>query len=376
MVTGSKADLFKVDTRHECVGIGCRSWYCNDCMVGKALALRADLSKAVETFSGVFMLTLTIDPKIFKDPERELAYVQKKRCVAKLVAKLRDNPRCKLYTDRFFCIREFHADGRVHYHVLMDAKFIPFEEVRDAWGEFEPKTYQRLAGDNSPRFGSVRFTKKPFADRLHAARYVTKYLTKTPDEGFPEWVLKRRNRLQRYTVSHHFWQSCGVDRGRKDPCPACTEEVKRDEVSTCDPECFCDKCVGEAAPSLVAMREADPTIEQRVSKCCSTSAILALEEWCREDGEIYTRRKFLGHVEQSPSEIADQFDVTVGGRKKRFTLRANEVNELLGDDCADDNEPDEPDQYARWFERLDRGLDRPENWQHERDRRHAWGRRF
>ncbi|QDV79377.1 hypothetical protein K2D_29910 [Planctomycetes bacterium K2D] len=369
---GPKADLCKIDTRHECVGVGCRSWYCFDCMVGKALALRADLSKAVETFRGVFMLTLTIDPKIFRDPEAELAYVQKKRCVAKLVAKLRASTRCKLYSERFFCIREFHKDGRVHFHVLLDAKFIPFDEVRDAWGEFEPAWYLREQSDNSPRFGSVAFTKGDFSNRMHAARYVTKYLTKSPDQGFPAWVLARKNRLQRYTVSHGFWAECGVDRGRKEPCVGCTPVVKKEDAKSCDPECFCAKCVGEKAPSLLALMQQDPSIGQRVERCCTSSAILALEEWMREDGELYTRRVFLGHVDLSPQQVAEKFNVVTGDTRKRFNLRTLEVTELLGVEFVD-NEPDIPDRYARWLESIERGDGVHANRMSREDYEHAFG---
>lgn len=362
-----------VDKRHECIGVGCRSWYCGGCMVGKALALRDDLSKAVETFSGVMMITLTIDPKIFNDPERELKYCQEKRCIAKLVAKLRQHPRCKLYTDRFFCVREFHADGRVHYHVLMDALYVPFDAIRDAWGHFEPKWYIRKEGDKSPRFGSVQFTRAPFADRLHAARYVTKYLTKTPDQGFPEWVLKRKNRLQRYTVSHHFWDACGVDRGRKEPCLGCDDDKPKEAFSTCDPECFCQKCCDDLAPSLEAATIPEPTIEQRVAKCCTFSVLLEIEEYMRPDGqELWSRRKYLGVIPKAPDKIAEDLGITLGPMSKRFNLRPQEAHALLGeaDDAVEEESGDKWDQFLR---DLDNGGRRAEHQQFSSDRRHMHG---
>jgi hypothetical protein len=334
--------------------------------------------QAVETFAGVFMLTLTIDPKIFNDPQAELAYVQKKRCVSKLVAKLRANPRCKLHSERFFCMREFHADGRVHYHVLMDAKYIPFEEVRDAWGDFEPKTYRRPDGDNSPRFGSVHFSKGDFADRRHAARYVTKYLTKSPEHGFPEWVLKRRKRLQRYTVSHHFWESCGVDRGRQEVCAGCTETTTPDEVPSCEPECFCEQCAGAGAPPSPDGPPETPSIEQRVSKCLTSCALLYVEDWMTEGGEhLETRRKFLGQVPKAPRAVADQFSIELPASAKRFTLRPAEVEKLLGLDVPDDalHEDSGPDQYAEWIDDLGKGLRRPLHRQYDNDSRRAWGKR-
>jgi hypothetical protein len=346
-----------IDKRQECIAVGCRSWYCPCCMVGKALALRADLCTAVETFGGVMMLTLTIDPKIFKDPEKELAYVQKKRCVAKLVAKLRQHPRCKLYSDRFFCIREFHQDGRVHYHVLLDALYVPFDAVRDAWGHFEPKGYKRPEGDNSPRFGSVRFTKKPFADRLHAARYVTKYLTKTPEEGFPAWVMARKKRLQRYTVSHEFWASCGVERGKQDPSMYEAEAKHDDE---CEPDCFCAKCCDDPnAETLLALMPPDPSIADRVEKCGTVCVILEIEEAMTPDGqEIYTRRRYLGVLPKTAAEVAEQLSATITLGAKRFELRPGEAEALLGE--ADDAVEEEPgDKWDQFLRELDNGGRRP-----------------
>lgn len=369
-----KTLLVKVDQRHECVGIGCRSWFCHCCMVGKALALRADLIKAVETFKGVFMLTLTVDPKIFNDPVAEFEYTKKKRSVAKLVAVLREE--AKLYSDRFFCIREFHKDGRIHYHVLLDAAFIDIARVRELWGENEPKGYKRPPGDNSPRFGSVVYTRKPFADRVHAARYVTKYLTKTPEEGFPAWVTQYHKRLQRYSVSHGFWSTCNVKRGRNPlPCPGDCDEpenkpAKSSDVKSCDAECFCDKCVGDDALGLVENRGG--TIGQRVGKCCSETAVLALEEWMKEDGELVQVRRYLGRVTETPDQVAEGLAIAVGTR--RFTVTPDEVENLLGIE-VDRPQPDDPDIYDRWLEDMRRGIGVGLPVQSEADRRHAFKRR-
>lgn len=312
-------------------------------MVGKALSLRADLLKAVKTFQGVFMLTLTIDPKIFNDPAAEFAYVADKRCVAKLVAALRrESSSAKLYSKRFFAIREFHQDGRVHYHVLLDAKFVDIHRVRELWGRFEPKDYVRPADDKSPRFGSVVYSKKDIVDKRHAAMYVTKYLTKGPEGGFPEWVLKRPHALQRYSVSHRFWASCGVDRGRQE-----VDSEFEPEKRKCEPECFCDRCVGRKAASLVENRGG--ATWQRVASCQTKSIIIEVTDIMAPDGEIHTVKAYVARLKGSAKAIAEHFGIENVGR--RFVLKPEEVDAIIGK-TSDESADDIPERYTPWLKTL------------------------
>src|SRR5436190_297848 len=49
--------------------VGCRSWFCPYCCIGRGLAFRKRLIEVVSTFKGLLMWTLTVDPKLFANPQ-------------------------------------------------------------------------------------------------------------------------------------------------------------------------------------------------------------------------------------------------------------------------------------------------------------------
>jgi len=66
-----------------------------------------------------------------------------------------------------------------------------------------------MVGDR-PAFGTVLISKLKFqGGPVHTARYVTKYLTKMPENGFPEWVLQmgKSRHIRRYSTSRGFWDN-------------------------------------------------------------------------------------------------------------------------------------------------------------------------
>lgn len=84
---------------------------------------------------------------------------------------------------------EFHGgdDGWPHWHLVVDLSDfpggrLPVERLREAW---------RWWRDHW-RIGGVDLQRRRFDGPEHAIRYITKYLTKFPSEGFPAWVLASR----------------------------------------------------------------------------------------------------------------------------------------------------------------------------------------
>jgi hypothetical protein len=284
------------------------------------------------------MLTLTIDPKLFPTASAALEYLQKNRCVARLVRALRKisaaglldetgRPLAVLHSDRFFCSLEFQQNGAPHYHLLLDASRVDFDAACVEWGRLRPRsatvldvqaltaaalraeqTARQSAGRSrvlstserlrierktfrglrlasraggpalAPAFGHIRFSKE--AARLNgyrgakkskrAARYVTKYLTKTPDGGFPEWVLTR-HRLRRYSTSRGFWDTAAL--AEKKPRPA--RRTAADVPPGVDPDCpICSTC-GEYRDGSCACPR--PTIGDRMKTCGSTTSILEIK---------------------------------------------------------------------------------------------------
>lgn len=185
---------------------GCDCWFCEDCCKRKGYNLRADLIPILETFTGLMMLTLTIDPELFTSPRQAYLYVRKRRAIGVLIQTLYRARH--LNTRRYISIIEFqkHTE-QVHFHLLVDATRIPKHAIDAAWSKNRPSSAGRVA-ENRPAFGMTRFSVGHFeGGALHAARYATKYLVKIPEHGFPEWVMSMgaEHRVPRYSVSRGFW---------------------------------------------------------------------------------------------------------------------------------------------------------------------------
>jgi hypothetical protein len=191
----------------------CRKWYCEDCapMLGKGLRRR--LAERLKRFGKVFGITLTIDGSLFASPEEAWHYVMDKRVLSLFVKKLHKSG-FLISRDYFWVVEWQEETQQAHWHLLLDAEFIPFGAIVEVWSGFRPKSApalpQRVTADNyleldRPAFGSVRFTLTKGATPWRAAGYATKYLIKVPEYGFPDWVLDYVGRIPRYGHSRGFF---------------------------------------------------------------------------------------------------------------------------------------------------------------------------
>ena len=191
---------------YEIVKCRCDCWFCSDCSLVKGLVLRADLVPILDTFSGLLMVSLTVDPELFPSPRDAYLYMTKRRCVGRLMQALRRGE--WLHSSRYFYVLEWQErTEQAHFHVLLDSSFVPFEGLLGAWSKNRPRWAGPVMGDRPP-FGTAWISQPRFSGGpLHAARYATKYLIKPPAGGFPEWVLGmgKDHRIRRYSTSRPFW---------------------------------------------------------------------------------------------------------------------------------------------------------------------------
>lgn len=183
----------------------CDCWYCPDCCRSKGYRLRQELIGVVKTFAATMMLTLTVDPEIFASPKAAYLYLRKKRGIARLVRSL--HKAGYLHSPRYFCVVEFQRETEhAHYHLLIDASYVPKSAIDSAWSKLRPRSAGPVAV-NRPAFGVTRFSKRDFESPEHAALYATKYLIKTPDYGWPPWVtsMGSEKRVPRYQASKGLW---------------------------------------------------------------------------------------------------------------------------------------------------------------------------
>ena len=184
---------------------GCDCWFCEDCCERKGYNLRSELIGALESFQSLLMITLTVDPELFDSFQDAYFYMRKKRCISVLMQNL--DRMGYLNSRKYFYVLEFQESGNPHYHLLVDAKRIPHEDLLTAWSKNRPLDLPPPE-PNRPPFGLVWISKSHFeGGALHAARYATKYLVKVPEYGWPDWVLKlgKDKRVPRYGVSRYFW---------------------------------------------------------------------------------------------------------------------------------------------------------------------------
>ncbi len=216
----------------------CDCWFCEDCCNVKGYNLRAELVPILETFTALLMVTFTVDPGLFESPREAFDYLRKRRCLGRTVQDLRRGG--YLRSGRYFYVLEWQArTEQVHFHVLFDASFIPFDVLLASWSKHRPPNAGPVI-EERPAFGTVWFSKREFeGGALHAARYATKYLVKVPSGGFPEWVMGMGKdcRVRRYGTSRGFW-------GREAP-----ERAEPESHRDCEPKSYAER-VGECAKTI------------------------------------------------------------------------------------------------------------------------------
>lgn len=114
--------------RFEVSKCNCRCWFCPECCLSEGYKLRGRLIPILESFHGLIMVTLTVDPELFPDPKTAYLYMLDKRCIGVTTQDLfRWN---HLITRRFFCVVEWQKKTeQAHFHILYDSTFIPWDTL-------------------------------------------------------------------------------------------------------------------------------------------------------------------------------------------------------------------------------------------------------
>jgi hypothetical protein len=155
--------------------------------------VRQRLHEVASLFVEPRLLTLTIGRSAFASPREAWQAVADRQAVSKLLAGL--GVRRWVWALEFQMKTETNGHrGWPHWHVLIDLSTCPGGRLdlerawylwRDLWG---------LGGLD------FRYKKTVAQSGMHGVNYITKYLTKMPREGFPDWVLG--------SASMRFVQGC------------------------------------------------------------------------------------------------------------------------------------------------------------------------
>ncbi len=283
----------------------CRKWFCKHCGPRMGTKLKNELLFVLRQFSGVFGVTLTIDPKLFKTPQAAWAYVTSKRLISRFVRELRR--RGFLPTNRWFCVCEFQAETNMpHWHLVLETGFVPYGDLVEVWSSYRPAdapSIERVTKENykgrEPGFGSVRFSKDHGAER--ACYYVAKYFCKWPTEGYPQWVYDRQGRLPKYSHSRGFFS----ENLHSDECfcRVCKGETKSDEAAILRKK---PKPIATVEDDQAAIadrfkaprrRQSFATVGERIERCAQSTTVVQVERFRKPSGQIVERRSFCESIE-------------------------------------------------------------------------------
>jgi len=274
----------------------CDCWFCPECCLSMGLKLRKRLIPILETFDGLFMVSLTIDPLLFPDPKTAYFYTMDKRCISVTTQDLyRAN---YLITRRYFYVVEWqeHTE-QAHFHILYDSRYIPIQAIYYSWSKHRPATAGEII-ENRPAFGTVFFSVPKFASPTHAALYATKYLIKTPDYGYPQWLLDtgKDRRIRRYSTSRGFWNE--------------PSKMRSESKNT--------------------RKNKQLTYSDRISKCGDSIHLFGIEDCIdKKTGEINPKPVWIGTLKASCSETIEKLSDPGNQKRTRRSLMAESPKEAL-----------------------------------------------
>jgi len=274
----------------------CKCAFCRDCSRIMGYNVRKRLFPILDTFSGQVLVTLTVDPTLFADARSAYLYIRERRCIARTIQDLfRWGYLC---SRRYFYVVEWQKNTQqAHFHVLVDAHFVPHDALERSWGKHRPDNAGACA-EGRPLFGYVYISKPRFAGGpAHAARYVTKYLTKIPEHGFPQWVLQlgKDTRVRRYSASRRFWETISERR---------TESAKKRQCEA-------------------------RTYAERVQACGSSVNVFEVREAVnRETGELLVKRQWIGELQANANIVMESLFDPGEPRRSRRSLLARSVSDV------------------------------------------------
>lgn len=176
----------RVEVTREC---RCRSLWCGLCNLKQKLDVRRKLHPVVETWRGCLMVMLSLDRARYPDgPRSAWVDVSKRKCVPRLIERL--HALGLVYSRSYVKALEFQMDetfggggGWPHWHLLVEADFIPHEKLVRLWGLGHVSL---STGRDRPEDRGL--TREELARK--AGNYVTNYITKV--EEIPEWVMAEK----------------------------------------------------------------------------------------------------------------------------------------------------------------------------------------
>lgn len=253
----------------------CKVRTCRTCGPQYGYRVRGGLLPKAAQFTMPALLTLTCDRKNFESPEDAYSFITDDGLIRRLMR--------FLGVTRWVWVLEFQqktGEGWPHWHILIDLTSVPAQklDLKRAWHLWRDKW----------QCGGVDLQlRKRFSSATHAIRYVTKYLTKYPEKGYPAWVLSYARRMR------FFQASKAIGAILSEPKPAAASEAS-EEPSPESAELVADE------PTQPKKRSPMRSLAARMAECGELCT--AVVERAHGDGEP-PEREYLGTLPIRPGRL-------------------------------------------------------------------------
>ena len=211
----SKENIYKA------IPVSCKSWFCKDCRKQKGHELKNKILEKIESIKVPRLYTITVNREWFNNPKEAFKYIMGQKFIARLLTKEMGIRRWMWVLEA----QEENGDGWPHWHILLDIGDLPAmwynkdtQEAQEQAPEDKTgwvyiphyfdlnKAHRLLTKWKVGKQCKLSVKRNSFNTAKHAVFYITKYLIKTPNRGFPPWMLKTP-RIRFYALSRDLRKS-------------------------------------------------------------------------------------------------------------------------------------------------------------------------
>ena len=180
----------------------CGNWCCPECGAKKGKWLRKILhTQKMDLFQIPKLFTFTVNPSAFESAVAAYRFVRDNNFIPRLMR--------YLHIKKWICVLECQKNGFPHWHLICD-----IADLKEAWvkgqGDNLKVAYKNPENESYHyishyvdlkrihrlwrKWGigeQVDFSrKKGHKNKAHCFNYITKYLIKNPENGFPSWLME------------------------------------------------------------------------------------------------------------------------------------------------------------------------------------------
>lgn len=323
-----------------------------------------DVLKCVRKMKWVFGITVTFDPTLFESPEHCYRWLMESRVIAQYVRSLKRAG--VIHSEHYFAVLEFHKSGWPHWHILVDANEIKKELLQKYWDKYRPKNAGPVE-PGRPGLGWVAYSPPPEGPSAteKAAWYACKYLTKVPENGFPEWAKNYVGELRLFKASRGFWTELG-GRKKREKWVKSESSVQRKQKATARERM--ESCGTKAIVYAWSQKQVMGGVERKGRAWPVDASFEDVAEYLGQlgiDPEKVHSGEELDRLVEAAYECAGKVERPPGEEKEEFAFEVGEPREV--DLCSSD---EFSLRSSSWIDEMAR---REDEWQARRRERRKHG---